>query len=210
MIRESIELCKCFRKINKKNEFSLYNRIISEGNLIPSVCPTCGAPASAFHKDGHYTRQFICYQDKQAVYYELNINCLECSSCGHSHAILPNCIIPYSSYSIGFITNVLYHYLTKQYRTIEELCLRFEISITTFYRIYHCFKSDSILMKAVTTIFEYLSELEIATALFQMLPESFYPILTQFSCMYGFSFMQQRNRIRLITGSMHPPNNTSR
>ena len=143
-----MELCKCFRKFNKINEFELYKRIISVKNQEQSRCPNCGAPASAFHKDGHYSRQLICYQKDKVDYHEVEINCIECSSCGHSHAVLHNCMIPYSSYSIGFIINLLYRYLTKQYKTFEELCLRFELSITTFYRIYHCFKADSLLIKA--------------------------------------------------------------
>ena len=26
-----------------------------------TICPACGAPAEAFHKDGCYERDFICY-----------------------------------------------------------------------------------------------------------------------------------------------------
>lgn len=210
MIKKSVELCKCFHKFNKENEFQLYTTLKFENNLISSACPSCGAPAWAFHKDGHYKRQFICYQDNKVVYHEIMITCVECSSCGHSHAILPNYIIPYSSYSIGFIVNLLYEYLTNQYKTIEELCTRFEISIPTFYRIYNCFKSDSILIKSIATTLEYLSTLELATRLFQMLSNTFYSILTQFSCVYGYSFMQQRNKIRLMNVSTDPPTYTSR
>ena len=65
-------------------------------------------------------------------------------------------------------------------------------------------------MRSITTMLEYLNELEIVTVFLGALSDSFYPILTQFNCVYGYSFMQQRNRIRLINGSTDPPADTSR
>ena len=39
-------------------------------------------------------------------------------------------IVPYSSYSIGFLTRVIYATITKQFPTIEELCHHFQISVS--------------------------------------------------------------------------------
>lgn len=55
-----------------------------------TVCPVCGAPADIFHKDGHYERDFICYEQDKPVYHRITICCVECSSCDRSHAIEPS------------------------------------------------------------------------------------------------------------------------
>ena len=36
-----------------------------------TACPVCGAPADTSHKDGHYERDFICYEQDKPVYYRL-------------------------------------------------------------------------------------------------------------------------------------------
>lgn len=57
---------------------------------------------------------------------------MRCGSCGHTHAILPDEIIPYSTYSLRFILRVLAaYYLGSQ--TVEELCQRYAISASMLY-----------------------------------------------------------------------------
>lgn len=64
-----------------------------QDNLLAETgsCPFCGAPMAAFHKDGHYERDFICYEAGTPVYHRITIHCVECSSCGHSHALEGKC-----------------------------------------------------------------------------------------------------------------------
>ena len=115
-------------------------------------CPVCGAPGHSFHKDGFYQRDFVCYEKEQPVYHRITVFCAECSSCGHSHALQLSVIVPYSSYSIGFLTRVIYATITKQFPTIEELCHHFQISVSTYYRIYKRFLTDSVLMKQLVDL----------------------------------------------------------
>ena len=115
-------------------------------------CPNCGAPAETLHKDGNYHRDFICYQDNAPCYTRIAISCVECASCGCSHALEPSVIVPYCSYSLGFLMHVIYAKLTKRFATVEELCEHFEISVSTYYRIYKRFLVDSILIKQLSTV----------------------------------------------------------
>lgn len=97
-----------------------------QNNLLAetSSCPSCGAPKETFHKDVHYERDFICYEAGTPVYHRITIYCVECSSCGHSHALEPSVIVPYSSFSLTFLMNIIYAKLTKRFLTDSILLKR--------------------------------------------------------------------------------------
>ena len=63
-----------------------------------------------------------------------------CDSYEHAHAILPDVIIPYSSYSLLFILRLLGQYFAGRF-TIEQLCERYEISQNQFYKWLALWKS---------------------------------------------------------------------
>lgn len=63
-----------------------------------------------------------------------------CDSCEHAHAILPDVIIPYSSYSLLFILRLLGQYFAGRF-TIEQLCERYQISTKQFYKWLSLWKS---------------------------------------------------------------------
>lgn len=52
-------------------------------------------------------------------------------SCGHTHAILPDLIIPYSGYGLFFVLRVLAEYFAGLY-TMEKICERFSITHSQF------------------------------------------------------------------------------
>ena len=58
---------------------------------------------------------------------------LVCESCGHTHAILPDPIIPYSTYSLFFILRVLAEAFAG-FLTREQLCERFGITASQLYK----------------------------------------------------------------------------
>ena len=58
------------------------------------------------------------------------ICCVECSSCGYSHALEPSVIVSHCSYSIGFLLHLMYAKLTNAFPTIEALCFHFGISVS--------------------------------------------------------------------------------
>ena len=102
---------------------------------------------------------------KTSHYHRVTISCVECSSCGRSHALLPSVIIPYSSYSIQFVVSLLFHHYKKTYKSVAALCLHFEIAVSTFYRIYHCFMADSLFLKGVKAELTYFDSIALISYL---------------------------------------------
>ncbi len=160
----------------QKLEDSIYDTL--------STCPTCGAPATAFHKDGSYKRDFICYEEGAPVYHKIVVHCVECSSCGHSHALEPSVIVPYSSYSIGFLLQVIHAKMIGRFKTVLELCEHFQIGVSTYYRILKKYMLDSLSLEKL-----------IGDMLSMMQPDnyqlaSFHQLIEKFFLVNGYSFLQ--------------------
>lgn len=96
------------------------------------VCPVCGSRGNcAAH--GGYTRSLIEYEGGKVVYRRVRIKRVRCGSCGHTHAVLPDTIVPYSTYSLQFILRVLARYFLGL-GTVEQLCRRYAISVSMLYQ----------------------------------------------------------------------------
>jgi hypothetical protein len=198
MIRLFLTLCKCFHLTKNNDDYEIY-RSYTDNALSNSVsCPffSCHAKEN-FHDDGCYTRVLVCYTNSRVERYEITIPRVKCNSCGHSHALLAPVIIPYSPFSFHFVISLLYDYITHKSNTVAALCQKYDISVSTLYRIFHRFTSDRKLMlgmmeAAVTGAHELLSILadkSFTGQVDQMLHDFFRRNRT--------SFLQARCRIRL-------------
>ena len=65
---------------------------------------------------------------------------VKCTSCGHTHALLPEMLIPYSSYSLRFILTVLENYFLHIH-PVEVICETYQISHSTLYAFRSLFLS---------------------------------------------------------------------
>lgn len=198
MIRLFLDLCKCFQKIKNNNDYEIY--LAYKNNAAPEVVPcpftSCSATGN-YHGCGSYSRMLICYHEGHVERCEITAERVECVSCGHSHALLPPVIIPYSPFSFHFVISLLYDYITHKYRTVSELCLQYDISISTLYRIYHRFIEDRRLMvgmmeAATKTALQFLETL---------IHKDFFIdidcLLHDFYKKQHVSFLQSRCRLRL-------------
>lgn len=190
MIRLFLHVCKCFHKIKNLSETDGYQILSRQIYDNLKRCPHCGAPSSKFHKDGEYLRNFVSYEHNKVVSCTITVKCVECSSCGHSHALLPSMIIPYSSFSVKFILALLSHYVRGNFTSVASLCEHFQISIATFYRIYKCFLQDGLYLDKVLKIS--------AGSLFSSEEKEpwGHAILEKFFQCLGYSFLQPCVRIR--------------
>jgi hypothetical protein len=167
-------------------------------NASPDIisCPSCGAKGN-YHGCGSYTRPLICYTSGQVERHEITVNRLECTSCGHSHAILAPVIIPYSPFSFHFIISLLYDFITHKFSSVKALCLEYDISVSTLYRIYHRFIEDRKLMLGMLEA----ASTQARTLLDKLANTDFYGIvdhlLHDFYRSNCASFLQARCRIRL-------------
>jgi ribosomal protein S27AE len=176
MIREKVILCK----LNILN--------ISDAQLIRAMipqtkaCPHCGAAGRLAPHDS-YERWLICICEGVRKEEMISVPRLFCSSCEHTHAVLADILIPFSSYSLRFILHVLKAYLTGS-STVASVCDQFGIATSTLYVWIHRFKEHGNLWLPVLQRIEALSLK--AISFFEdinMLPQAFFT-------RYQFSFLQ--------------------
>lgn len=102
------------------------------------VCPICKSKGNC-HLHGYYTRGVSDFIYGIVRDLSITITRVICTSCGDTHAVLPDMIIPYKGYSVFFILRVLAEYFAR-IMTVEKLCARFCIAHATLYRWIKLFK----------------------------------------------------------------------
>ena len=100
-------------------------------------CPECGA-VGRFNEIQPYERYMISVEQQERIDHRLSVRRFLCESCGYTHALLPNVLIPYGSYSLRFILTVLISYLERTC-TVAELCEHWCIAVSTLYEWIHLF-----------------------------------------------------------------------
>lgn len=100
-------------------------------------CPACRTRGS-FKPHGFYQRYVVDYVHGRIIVARKNILRVKCSSCGHTHALLKDFLIPYCQYTLRFILQVLKAYFRHSH-TVSRICDMFQISLPTLYRWKHLF-----------------------------------------------------------------------
>ena len=103
------------------------------------TCPICGSTGNC-HIHDYYGRSIIDFKAGKQEKSDLCVLRVFCDSCSHAHAILPDVIIPYSSYSLFFVLRILGEYFAGLY-TIEQLCERYRVSQNQLFKWVALFKS---------------------------------------------------------------------
>jgi hypothetical protein len=104
-------------------------------------CPACGA-IGCCEKHSVYDRDAITIEKGVRKEYEITIPRVMCTSCEVTHALLPDVLIPYSSYTLRFVLHVLRAFLARAC-TVAELCERYEIAVSTIYKWISLFKEHA-------------------------------------------------------------------
>ena len=94
-------------------------------------CPSCNA-LGLCRKHGSYERWLTDIDHGEPIDLRIKIPRVICS-CGHTHGVNTDGIVPYRWYSLPFILFVLGLYLSGS-MTIEKLCKDYGISHSTLYR----------------------------------------------------------------------------
>ena len=149
------------------------------------TCPICGSTGNC-HIHDYYGRSILDLKAGKKTKENLCILRVFCESCGHAHAVLPDLIIPYSSYSLFFILCVLGQYFAHL-TSIEQICERFGISANQFFKWLALWKSHK------QTWLGILDDLEITDmAFWQALQEkeNFSFFSSDFTRLTSHSFLQ--------------------
>jgi transposase-like protein len=185
MIRVFELFCKQnFINISAKD---FYLKSINEFQPNEHKCPFCSAKNPGWKKHGVYNRYLISFENGHTVTYRITVVRYRCKSCGHTHAILPECIIPYQSYSFLFILAVLKDYFSRSL-VVKDICIKYNISVSTLYSWIKLFLKHKkiwfgLLENAYSSSLEFLKSLFIENHLFN---------LKKFYLTAGISFLQSR------------------
>lgn len=133
MIRKNVLFCKLIRIKNSSGK--LFSACMNSFQPAQVTCPVCKSSGNC-HIHAYYGRKIIDFINGKPVRSDLTVMRLICDSCGHTHAVLPDFIIPYSQYGLFFILRALAEAFLS-WRTIEEICERFQITVNQFYQWKH-------------------------------------------------------------------------
>ena len=116
------------------SETSFIKKLQKSFNPDSFTCQGCSCVGNC-KKSSSYKRYFITpenYNSSNSDDQRINVDCIYCKTCNYHHANLYDMIIPYRSYSLSFIMQVLSDY-AKHNCTIVELCDKWHIAISTLY-----------------------------------------------------------------------------
>ena len=89
-------------KLSFENIVNHYENLSNDG---PIECPCCGS--TDFIKWGSYERNVIYEKNGILVSKIVKIRRVKCKSCNHTHALMPDGIVPFKQFSLGIIINCL-------------------------------------------------------------------------------------------------------
>ena len=112
---------------------NLYVQFVSSLNVLGLECNNCHWKGSCI-RHGYYQRSYLLnVGDLMSGGTKIKILRVKCKHCGRTHAILPEEIVPYLSFSTVFIYPILWQYYAKE-KTIEAICREFQIAVPQLYR----------------------------------------------------------------------------
>jgi len=195
MIRLFSYLCKHFKNKNTKNEVDTFHIYMDALDVDALVCSVCGAKHS-LSLFASYERHLVTYHDGVALDHVIAISRYSCSSCKHTHAILPSVIIPYMSFSFHFTMSIIYDYLVHKFTSVEAMCDHYGIAITTFYRIFKRFKEHKKLWLGLMEDF-VTSNLEFVVTINRLSCLDKEAFIYHFFSTAALSFLQQNVKFKI-------------
>ena len=130
MIRKNSLLCKLIR-IKTSSKF-LFDTFMAQFRPELETCPICNSTGNC-HIHDYYRRSIIDFDAGQRTHSGLCVLRVFCDSCEHAHAVLPDAIIPYSSFSLLFVLRLLGQCFADL-GSVEQLWERFGASPNLFYK----------------------------------------------------------------------------
>ncbi len=145
-----------------KSDLVIFNNFMDNFQVDKATCPNCGAKHNCTFFSS-YSRNMITFENSSNTCHNIVITRVFCNSCSRTHAILPDNLIPYGSYSLSFILTVLRAYFLGP-KTITILCDYFQISISTLYGWVNLFKEHKhhwlgVLDDAITSSIKFIDDL---------------------------------------------------
>jgi len=196
MIRKNQINCNLIRL--KSLTKSLFQRSMKAFRAENETCPSCKRKGDC-RIHGYYHRFVIDLCAGSPTASRIKITRVRCS-CGRTHSILPDPIIPYASYSLLFIRKVLSAYYSHD-QAIEKICSVFGITPSMLYRWKKLFRNHCLDWKGIVPAAHIAPE--------TLLREISHLPLNDFSrgffLLTGISFMQSHRNPALLHRTSSPP-----
>ena len=162
---------------------NLFRQSLQQNPLFLLACPYCGAKGTC-RRRGSYERNLVTFSDGKPEVLRLRIPRVQCP-CGKSHALLPDLIVPYLSYSLPMILMVLSDYFHRRL-TIRGICEKYLVNVPLIYRLKKLFLLHKkqwlgVLRDMELSAFSFLDEL--LTASYSLFTDAFLRLTT-------YSFLQ--------------------
>ena len=172
-----------FKLIQLKNQSDqeIFDHAVAGIDLSHCTCPVCKS-TGRFRKIDPYERQMITVEDNARVEVPIFVPRALCEACGHTQSFLPDNLIPFSSYTLRFVLNILYGYLDRP-GTVKDFCSSWQIAVSTLYMWIHLFYEHFSLWKKPPNRTTRLSK-GCLDQILKTSPSAFYNAL-------GFSFLQK-------------------
>jgi len=129
MIRFFTKLCKSL--LENFTDVAIFNEATEVFRHYDEKCPRCGA-SGKLSPYGSYSRNLVSCKGGMTIESRVSPLRFECASCGATHALLPDILIPYSPYSLRFTLSALIAYFERD-TTVAAICERFSIAVSTLY-----------------------------------------------------------------------------
>jgi transposase-like protein len=136
MIRLFTALCKSL--FENLTDAAIFYNATDGFSHYGEKCPSCGA-FGKLSPYGGYSRNLVSHKDGMTTESRVSPCRLKCTSCGVTHALLPDIVIPYSQYSLRFKLAALIAYFERNTTvadakpTVRAVCECFGIAVSTLY-----------------------------------------------------------------------------
>lgn len=112
----------------------LFHSVTKQFCIQKAICPMCKEGKNLEWHDT-YKRNLVSYEDKQICEETVMIKRTICPSCKHTHALIPDVLIPFKTYGILFILSVLkaYFFRRQSKQNVIQICDHFGIAHATLY-----------------------------------------------------------------------------
>jgi len=186
MIRHFENLCKAVLK--SLNDGAIFEDATYEFQCRDKKCSRCGT-AGKLSPYSDYDRGFVYRRDGETISRRIRPLRFKCSSCNATHALLPDIIIPYSSFSLAFKLTVLIAYYERE-TTVVAVCEQFGIAVSTLYEWKERLSAHMELLLGVLANLK-VSALEFLRGLIKS--DDISGVMRGFFRRYTFSFLQNRS-----------------
>jgi transposase-like protein len=188
MIRLFTGLCKSFLK--EIIDVDIFQAATDSFRHYGQRCPNCRAFGKLFPYGGYF-RFLVSLYAGMVVCHRIKILRFKCKSCNRTHALLPDTLVPHSSFSLKFKLLVLIAYFEREEKgeTVVSICHSFEIAISTIYEWKKLFLSHKELLLGV-----FLNQKKSELSFLRSLVESgiLSDTIRKFFERHAFSFMQHK------------------